>query len=829
MSQRTRESDDRSTLIEWVLKPAGGAAPLRGEPDRPERPPPGILTVLFGIVLPFAVIATELATRMCAEAFFDPMPTPWHTLLVASVPAANLLFSLKLRAKSSTIPFWYSYISGATLAISAFYALLFLPLLPVALIAVLFYGLGLLPMGPLASFLVAWALKTRLAVQSAVPRFNRRVLIGAVAGFAALIALDVPQAATRLGVQWAVSSDIAQRERGLTLLRTLGDQPTLLRLCYNVNGKPGGLLSLLVTFGGAALLDAPERRFARSTADVREVFFRAYGVPFNALPRPQARVRVTRAGDFSWDGDHGGTQVGGQIAGLGLVSSRMDASVSADAALAYLEWTIAVRNKDPLDREARFVFALPTGAVVSRATLWIDGVEQEAAFGGRGAVRKAYTDVAVRQRRDPLLVTTKGAGRVLAQAFPVPRNGGTLKFKIGMTAPLALDTLTLGRLTLPALLEHNFDIPDDEAHAIWIESKQALSANHTPLVSSQTAAGGYRIGGMVKNGDLSEKRPQIVATRAAGANRLIAQTGEQKILQIIAVKPVPDPGTLMIVVDGSVGLGKHRADLSRALDAIPTGQRVGLIIAGVPLVHVPAAPWEAGQVKTVREALDDWDFVGGQDNSAALAEALTVLEGDIDATLLWVHGPQPITFRRTAALLEQVSSRLSRFPKIALYAPEHGPLALLPDVPWAWAARPIPSRGSVRGDLAQFFESQRAGRMMPIIERNETSGDGAADKGSPHIARLWAAERVQDMILQSGDVHRAEAIALATGHQLVTPVSGAVVLETKAQYETHNLKPVAKGTVPTVPEPHEWLMIVLLALSALWVLWRHSEMSRFRI
>ncbi len=214
----------------------------------------------------------------------------------------------------------------------------------------------------------------------------------------------------------------------------------------------------------------------------------------------------------------------------------------------------------------------------------------------------------------------------------------------------------------------------------------------------------------------------------------------------------------MIVVDGSLGLRKHRADLSRALDAVPTGQRVGLIIAGVPLVHVPAAPWDTGQAKTVREALDDWDFVGGQDNSAALAEALTVLEGDTDATLLWVHGPQPITFRRSAALLEQVSSRLSQFPKIALYAPEHGPLALLPDVPWAWAARPIPLHGSIRDDLAQFFASREAGRMIPVVSRTKVSGDVAAGKGSEHIARLWAAEHVRDLMLRDGDARRDEAI-----------------------------------------------------------------------
>src|SRR5262252_7000064 len=100
--------------------------------------------------------------------------------------------------------------------------------------------------------------------------------------------------------------------------------------------------------------------------------------------------------------------------------------------------TIEFRNAGVMAREARLEIALPPGGVVSRATLWVNGEEKDGAYGGRAEVRAAYQKVAVVQRRDPLLVTTRGADRVLAQAFPVGRNGGTIKFKIGITAPLEL-------------------------------------------------------------------------------------------------------------------------------------------------------------------------------------------------------------------------------------------------------------------------------------------------------------------------------------------------------------------------------------------------------
>jgi len=40
--------------------------------------------------------------------------------------------------------------------------------------------------------------------------------------------------------------------------------------------------------------------------------------------------------------------------------------------------------------------------------------------------------------------------------------------------------------------------------------------------------------------------------------------------------------------------------------------------------------------------------------------------------------------------------------------------------------------------------------------------------------------------------NRAEAVALAVAHQIVTPLSGAVVLETAAQYEQNGLKPAVR-------------------------------------
>jgi hypothetical protein len=792
---------------------------------------PGMWHFLLGVICPAAVIVIEFATRMCAEALFDPMPTPWHTLAISLVPASNWLVWRQLRDGVIANVKGLAVANGAAIAIAGLYALLFLPLVPLALVAIIF-GIGLLPLAPLASFVSALALRRSFLQTHKGRPCNRQVLGGLLAGLALLLALDIPPAATRLGVQWASSSVPAERERGLALLRTLGDDDLLLRLCYDAVGRPSGLLSALVRFGGNSLLEPRQRQFAQSTAEAREIYYRVHGVPFSTRPAPFEKGRWSRFADFQSDNDHGGTEVGGRLKGLDIVSSRIDGSISGDDAVAYLEWTVEFRNAGAIDREARLQLALPPGGVVSRATLWVNGEEREAAYGGRGEVRAAYERVAVQQRRDPLLVTTKGADRVLAQAFPVPRAGGTIKFKIGITAPLEITEPSKASLTLPALVDRNFSFAPDMSHSVWIDSKQALATSAPALTPSRVGPALFRVSGSIGDRDLSRTRQTITVDRNPEAARLAARIGDgELIVQEITPRSPPTPPALMLVIDGSARLRDAAPRLIAALGAIPPGTRVGAMIAAEPLQRVAMAPWSETQKQAVTSMLRSAAFVGGQDNAPALAEALQMLEAEPQvasqvapkARLLWIHGPQPISFRDSAARLEQATTRLSRLPDVTLYAVEPGPNELLPDAPWAWGARSLPQTGSPQADLTGFFARALGPQPGFAIARTQVGETDGLRQGSDHIARLWASDRVLELMRTSPAGNREAAVALATQYRLVTPVSGAVVLETKQQYDESRLTPVSQATVPTVPEPHEWALAFIACAGLAWFAWQRRH------
>src|SRR5262249_42771527 len=154
--------------------------------------------------------------------------------------------------------------------------------------------------------------------------------------------------------------------------------------------------------------------------------------------------------------------------------------------------------------------------------------------------------------RDPLLVTTKGADRVLAQAFPVPRNGGRIKFKIGMTAPLEITDSWKARLTLPAIVDRNFSFPRDLRHDVWIESKQALAASTSGLTATSVAHRLFRLSGSLDDGELARTRPTISVERNPQATSRVARLGDgEAVLQEISEgRPMPELPAVLIVIDG---------------------------------------------------------------------------------------------------------------------------------------------------------------------------------------------------------------------------------------------------------------------------------------
>ncbi len=809
---------DVAQILARIGAPAAAAAPNTTPPAPPlpsSRAAGGFLgklsagvLLLFGVLLPLGTIVFELLTGACAGALFDPIPTMAHLALVTLVPLVNLavwvaVYRDRLRWRTAL-----GWANGFAIGVALVYALLFLPATPFAVIGILFYGLGFVPLTPLVALVCAVALRARLRSGedkgASLPGLWRGLGLGA----ATLVVLSLPMIITKVGIEMAASDSPAERQRGVRWLRDWGQNEELLRACYGRVGRSGDLYSWGKYIG-------PET--------ARAIYYRVNGHAFNSVPPPKlyaGRVRWSLVEqEFTWDDDQGGDAVAGRVRGLSLTASRQDGAIYPEAALAYVEWTLEFKNDSRLQREARAQIALPPGGVVSRLTLWIDGEEREAAFGGRSQVKTAYKEV-VQQRRDPVLVTTCGPDRVLVQCFPVPPAGGRMKVRLGITAPLVLTAADTGCLRWPCFFERNFTIGDQFQHSLWVESNQPLETPGAKLKAEQAKPGVYALRGQLRDDDLWAPIHSIRARRPAEVTaawtKETRETDGQIIRQAIVEKPEATPDRVILVLDATKGMEGCLPAIRAALGRLPPNTDFALLLARDGCEELMPIQ-KAGTDLAARTARLKPRTAGGQDNVPALVRAWDLAAQAKAGVVVWVHGPQPMLLD-SAEELRQRFERSPNSPLLLELQTQPGPNRVLEKLDGLKSTRSVLRLGKLDDDLERLFSGWNMGTASLGFTRarEESATTGNPPPGaetSMHLARLWAADEIARLCAAR---HFTEATQLAARYQLVTPVSGAVVLETQAQYQRAGLEPVPPESVPTVPEPSAGILLLvgLLLLAA---------------
>jgi len=781
-------------------------------PSRRSRFAAGVL-FFFAIALPAVTLAFELVSGLCAQFLFDPIPTAGHTLLVALVPAANLLAwrSLRRTPPDGRPRRWARVLNGAALASAVYYAMLFAPVTPFAVIGgvvgMIYFGAGLLallPLAPLIGVFATWRygiLLRRAEAAAGRPRRPRWGSWGALATALAVAILAAPSAITHFALRWASSDGGEPPTAALRVLRAIGDRDIMIRACYRQAPMGADLFGWLAAMSKTL---PPER--------ARALYYRATGETFDTRPSPTLgfRRRFDPGGDFDWDPEQGGDVVAGRLKGLSLADSRLDGTVEPAAGLAYLEWTLVFRNDAAVQREARAQLRLPEGACVSRLTLWIDGEPREAAFGGRSQTKQAYQRV-VQRLRDPVLVTTMGPDRVLVQCFPVPPNGGTMKVRLGITAPLDIVDAANARVPFPQFVERNFRLVDGLRHAAWIRSPSPLSPSADGW---RLAADGREAFADLVDADwrrspapLSLALDPAISTVWTEALGDPATAAGAHILGRWEDAPTAPVDSLAIVIDGSAPMRPAAAAVAAALAELPGDRRILVLFAGDRTEELArGGKPDAGTLARLSRRLRPGAFAGGCDNVPALLEAWAFAAEAGRGAVLWLHGPQPQALSPGEALRQRLE-RHRDGPILCEVPLADGPNRLLEQLDGPLplrAVRPsVPPADAIRSVVAELADGRRERRLA--VERAVNPPPAGAPRASSHLARLWANRRTRDLLAEG---RRAEALSLSTGHQIVTPVSGAVVLETARQYAEAGLEPADARHVPDIPEPGTMLLLL---------------------
>jgi hypothetical protein len=216
--------------------------PKREEPSffvRPPRRKPGTFLIFAGLVLPSVAILIEISSGICAQMFFDPLPTVWHKVLVIAVPLANLLVIRGLSWSDAEYHWRLGLANGLAVAVSSFYTIIYLPITPLALVAILFAGLGLLGLAPVLSLIASASCLRQLQMLArdggefygSARKPMRDFRFGFALAALILIVIEVPVIVTRVWMAKAASDSQAESARALNLLRRYGHEKTLLGAC----------------------------------------------------------------------------------------------------------------------------------------------------------------------------------------------------------------------------------------------------------------------------------------------------------------------------------------------------------------------------------------------------------------------------------------------------------------------------------------------------------------------------------------------------------------------------------------------------------------------
>jgi len=786
----------------------GPQTPVEWPGDRCGAGPGMWLLLFFGVILPAITLGIEQHTAMCAASLFDPIPTLFHSLLIGLVPLVNFIVWWALRKGKLASRDWYGWANGIAMGIAFFYMILFLPLTPFAVIGVL-WGIGILALAPLLSLMATLFLRLRLqsaGAGGALPGALRGMAIGMMA----VVLLNTPVWLTRYNMQRATSDVESERESGMTWLRAVGHEETLLRACYGWSRGEFDPTEWVL----------PGDRIPSATA--RLLYFRVTGHAFNTVPAPALRTvrgsEFTGLSEWTWDEDLGGSQVGGRIKGLTLRSSRLDALVENDAALGYCEWVMEFKNDSPTEREARAQILLPPGAVVSRLTLWVNGEEREAAFAGRSQVRQAYQKVAIQQRRDPVLVNTCGPDRILMQCFPVPRNGGVMKLRIGMSVPVALDDAGQGLLRLPTFIERNFSIRESMQHSVWVKSNSGTLA----CKKLSETNGAKSLQGSLSDRELAGidslvRVSRNAAIRSAWTRDTRAIEQPTYLVQTLEQRSNSLPNRVILVLDRSPAMAEILSKHSAAFASVLNNPANGVVVVDDDEPRWLLRPGEHNgtTVESLARQIRRIEYDGGFDNLPALLMAWDAAANSSNGVVVWVHGPQPVELSSTEPLLQRIERNDSGTDMLSFQS-ELGPNYILEQMDGHTHVRGVPRLGKLDEDLKQVASAwSPIGSWVRTFEQRKIQPEKAeAIEASDHLVRLW----MRDELVRLRKAHRAEqAIPLATKYQLVTPVSGAVVLETDQQYRDNNLTPSDPQTVPTIPEPTTFSLLVVSAV-LLWLM-----------
>lgn len=495
-------------------------------------------------------------------------------------------------------------------------------------------------------------------------------------------------------------------------------------------------------------------------------------------------------------------------------SVATDIQVFADYRLAYVEKVLTIKNTEEHRwrswQEAVYSFELPEGSVVTSLSLWIEGEERFSRLTTRGKADSAYVQIVGVESRDPALLHWQEGNRITVTVFPCTPEEDRV-FKVGFTVPLTVDDDRLVLTSIP------FDGPETfltNASTVLRFEGIVPQEMDLPVAWNRQADGSIHYQGKyLPNWNVSFEAPPLSTTPFSfGGYRYQLQALQQEEVDF-------SPRHIILDINKEWNWFEMQAIWKRVKD-----KEVYVFAPNQTRLTEENHQELYKQLIQQNFSLLPLHLIEQPEQSLVISHspAHTPNLSDLDGTIFADQMGQ---------FLLQQTERLHWYNLGGTVSPYLRSLTDLRVVNFA--------SGNLKEletllEKNTFPETPENTHLVALqhsqIHIQKTADSLALSTDAPdHLLRLFAYnELMRDIGQQYFDREALEDQWLRKAEEayVVSPVSSLVVLETQKDYERfgidenrNSLGNASDSNSGAVPEPHEWVLIILVAVAAVYVWW----------
>lgn len=489
---------------------------------------------------------------------------------------------------------------------------------------------------------------------------------------------------------------------------------------------------------------------------------------------------------------------------LGTIEVLNDIKIYPDYRLAYTEKTISIKNYNSWEnnqQEAAFTFYLPEGSVATSLSLWINGKEEKSRLTTKAKADSAYVSIVGVELRDPALLHWQEGNTLTVTIFPcTPKENR--RFKIGITSPLQKvnDIIKLPNVYFDGPISTNIletskveFVSENDIQNIEIPSKFTKGLNNT----------------YTYDGDFIPYWEVSCNTTKLSKNKFYFNKHSYSVTETVKQTYKFNPDSIYLDINRSWSESEYNQILSILSDKVVFAHHDKLIrINAENKSEIFNALSKKNFSLFPLNEISNWKNSLLISKSTELSPNLSDLEGSEFLTEL-IEG---IASTKDKVNLFQIGETTSPYLKslkeLQLLNFNTGTIDTLSQIInkqvfYTYNSDP----NLINLDLAGIC----------IVKDTSYAQSNAPD----HLLRLFAYNNIMKIMgrnyFSKSNAHINNLVEIANEAYVVSPVSSLIVLETVKDYERfdisdneNSLKNASKKSSGSVPEPKEWVLIILL-------------------